>query len=83
MPRIRKTRHELEALLLQELHGVPGCDRVVGVTVSRLDDGAWALTAFNPGHADNWVCAEALRMIITRLRPQYELCDDPRRRQMT
>jgi hypothetical protein len=83
MLKIRKTRHQLEAMLLQELHRIPGCDGVVSVTVSRLDDGAWALTAFNPGHADNWICVEALRMIVTRLRPQYELCDDPLRRRMT
>jgi hypothetical protein len=73
----RRTKAELEALVLAELHGQPQCADVRHVTVVAHDDyrlpATWEVASFNPGTSDQVECERTLIDIISRLQKHFDI----------
>ena len=87
MGKERKTREELEEMILAELAAVPECHGVRHVSVVALREAYpvegtpdvycnWERSDFiNFGEAESPKCMEALRTIMRRLQALYDLGD--------
>ncbi len=76
--RAPKSRAEIEALLLRELHTTEGCEGAKGIAIVGYDDmdeegPNWTISAFNSGSASGYVCERALMAIVKRFQKFYEL----------
>ena len=78
-PKEKKTRVELEWLVLSVLRKVRGCGRSVSVTIyaqnADIDGATWNVGSFNAGQSDMGTCADALGEIVPRLQEQYDLAE--------
>jgi hypothetical protein len=79
MPKTKKSRLELEELVLTELRRARNCAdaRSVNVTAISLDDEGfdtnWAVDNFDPGQSDIGACEDALTFIVPRLQNEFDL----------
>ena len=73
----RKTKAELEALVLTELRAASGCGGAVHVTVVAYDDyrvgATWEVASCNPGTSAPEECERALCEIVGRLRQHFDI----------
>jgi hypothetical protein len=72
-----KTTTELEALVLAELHAVPGCEGVAHVTVIPYDDyrvqSTWEVASFDLGASEWGHCERALCAIVSSLQKRFDI----------
>ena len=84
MAKQRKTRLELERLILDELRRAPNCGafgfiriRIRPIAETRPDSIAnWEPESCDYGSAHVHDCDNAMRDVIPRLQDQYELADE-------
>jgi hypothetical protein len=77
MEKPQRTKEELEALVLAELHAEPQCEGVLHVTVISYDDpkvpATWEVASFNPGTSDQVKCEQAVSEIVKRLQQDFDI----------
>lgn len=75
--RAPKTRAEIEALLLNELHDSEACQGAAAVSVVPSDEEAsdanWTVAYYDIGTATECACSAALAQIVPRFQCFYEL----------
>jgi hypothetical protein len=73
----KKTRAELEEMVMAELRKVRHCEQARSVTVVGLDDDrvdvTWEMGHFNPGQAGTQSQEQALNAIVPRLQKRFDL----------
>jgi hypothetical protein len=75
MAKQKKSRDELEAMVLIELRRTVHCRKVLSISVVDLNvDGlTWEVSSYNAGDAAFENCEKALNTIVPRLQAVYDL----------
>ncbi len=80
MARTRRSRTELEQILLSHLRSTPHCKEARGVAVRRLArrrNGAnWTAEVIYPGRSLAANCQEAIRVIVPMVQQHFDLAHD-------
>jgi hypothetical protein len=72
----KKSRTELEALVLAELRQTLGDISSVGIVGSKHDGFTWEVGSYIAGRSSFLKCEQALRTIMPRLQALYDLASD-------
>jgi hypothetical protein len=77
MEKNRRTREQLEELVLMELRKVPECEWVgsVAVQCTEADGYNWEVNWLRSRDVDGGSCRRALSVIVPRLQVRYELIE--------
>jgi hypothetical protein len=79
MAKLKKSRAEIEAIIVAEVRRYPHCEGFKSISIYIIIDGAtdrqftWALSVANYGNAGQDSCDAALLEVIPRLQRQYDV----------
>ena len=80
MQRDKKTKKEIEALILERLRAVPGCEAIEDVSVYPVAPAQapanWSVGSCGCGRADLDAATKALPGIVAEIARRYELTED-------
>lgn len=75
VPRVTKTRAELEDIIVRHLRARPASAGIAGVVVTAMSgaNGGWTVKAFQEGSSTRGGCLLGLHGILPVLQAQFEL----------
>jgi hypothetical protein len=72
----KKSRAELEAIVLAELRQTLGDISSIGIVGSKHDGFTWEVESYIAGRSPFLTCEHALKTIVPRLQASYDLASD-------